>query len=45
MKLPFTEPRYDRINPAVHVEGNTVERVIVKCQHYDNLPLLSVDLL
>jgi ketosteroid isomerase-like protein len=24
MKLPFTEPRYDMIDPAVHVEGNTV---------------------
>lgn len=23
MKLPFTEPRYDMINPAVRVEGNT----------------------
>ncbi|HEX2443181.1 MAG TPA: nuclear transport factor 2 family protein [Vicinamibacterales bacterium] len=23
VKLPFTEPRYDMINPVVHVEGRT----------------------
>jgi hypothetical protein len=38
IKLPFTEPRYDMINPAVHVEGSRnsqahrlpSERVVVK---------------